>query len=146
MFRNVFRFVNFKNPQNLLKLEKYSKSLVCLQHTHKNHRNRENGKTLEFSPIICASVLSIFNIFKKENPDEESELVMLIKRSILCMQREQYDKAEQVGKFLFIFNRILSHWPTFSFHSHTNCIQTLKLFWSQKDATHSSKSCSGTPG
>jgi hypothetical protein len=98
MLRNVVRLANLKNAQNLVNYQR-NLNLVCIRNFHRNRRG-ENGEkrrsSKEFSPLICASVFSVFNIFKRENPEEESELVMTIKRSILCMQRQEFDKAERV--------------------------------------------------
>lgn len=65
------------------------------------------------SPVLisAASIFSIFNIFKKDDPEEDSELIKTIKRSILCIQRGEYQKAEQIlhigRQFNFqIFNTI----------------------------------------
>lgn len=34
--------------------------------------------------------------FRDEDKDKESELIMTLKRAVLCTKREQYDKAEQM--------------------------------------------------
>lgn len=34
--------------------------------------------------------------FTKDDEEKDSELIMTLKRSVLCMQREQYEKAEQM--------------------------------------------------
>lgn len=34
--------------------------------------------------------------FEKDDEEKESELIMTLKRAVLCTQREQYDKAEQM--------------------------------------------------
>ncbi|XP_018569161.1 tetratricopeptide repeat protein 19 homolog, mitochondrial [Anoplophora glabripennis] len=44
---------------------------------------------------IALSILTWLG-FTKEDEDKESELIMTLKRAVLCTQREQYDKAEQM--------------------------------------------------
>lgn len=44
--------------------------------------------------FVCS--LSFFGLFKKDEETLNDKLINTIKRSILCIQREQYDKAEQM--------------------------------------------------
>ncbi|CAG9854380.1 unnamed protein product [Phyllotreta striolata] len=45
--------------------------------------------------ILAISLLSWLG-FAEEDKNKESELIMTLKRSVLCINREQYDKAEQM--------------------------------------------------
>lgn len=64
-------------------------------------RRTESFNQIEFkSPLtsnlaIALSILTWLG-FTKEDEDKESELIMILKRAVLCTQREQYDKAEQM--------------------------------------------------
>lgn len=87
MFRNIFRIA------------------ISSRKLNKNFWNQQNRMTIRTprteqkfnSPVLisAASLFSIFNIFKNDVP-EESELIMTIKRSILCIQRGEHEKAEQL--------------------------------------------------
>lgn len=50
------------------------------------------------SPDNVAFALSILTWlgFNKEDEEKESELIMTLKRAVLCTQQEEYDKAEQM--------------------------------------------------
>jgi len=45
--------------------------------------------------VFCLSILTWLG-FSKDDEDKESELIMTLKRAVLCTQREQYEKAEQM--------------------------------------------------
>lgn len=45
--------------------------------------------------ILALSILKWIG-FEEEDEEKESELIMTLKRAVLCMNREQYDKAEQM--------------------------------------------------
>ncbi|XP_030746665.1 tetratricopeptide repeat protein 19 homolog, mitochondrial [Sitophilus oryzae] len=47
------------------------------------------------SLIFAISILTWLG-FAKDDEEKESELIMTLKRAVLCKQREQYDKAEQM--------------------------------------------------
>ena len=68
------------------------------QHNRMTTNTMARTKQNFSSPILisAASLFSIFNIFKKDDPEEDSELIKTIKRSILCIQRGEYQKAEQI--------------------------------------------------
>ncbi|XP_028140074.2 tetratricopeptide repeat protein 19 homolog, mitochondrial isoform X1 [Diabrotica virgifera virgifera] len=45
--------------------------------------------------VLAVSLLTWLG-FAKEDEEKESELIMTLKRAVLCMQREQFEKAEQM--------------------------------------------------
>ncbi|CAH1183678.1 unnamed protein product [Phaedon cochleariae] len=54
-----------------------------------------NASSYPTSLIICLSLLSWLG-FTEEDEDKESELIMTLKRAVLCKQQEKFDKAEQM--------------------------------------------------
>lgn len=54
----------------------------------------QRSKNTNFSQVAIAA--SLFSFFKKKDENEESELIMTIKRGILCIQREEHQKAEKM--------------------------------------------------
>ncbi|CAH0557843.1 unnamed protein product [Brassicogethes aeneus] len=67
---------------------------LCIPLVVGKHRYLRNGALI---PKI-AFALSILQWigFSEEDKDKDSELIMTLKRAVLCTQREQYDKAEQM--------------------------------------------------
>lgn len=59
-------------------------------------KRKFNTKFYVTPPIIIAA--NIFSLFKKDDEEEtpEDKMIMAIKRSILCIQKEEYAKAEQM--------------------------------------------------
>lgn len=57
--------------------------------------NKTEFKLLPSNLAIALSILTWLG-FSKEDEDKDSELIMILKRAVLCTQREQYDKAEQM--------------------------------------------------
>lgn len=60
-------------------------------------QNDSNGKW-RITTGTSLTIGGLMSFLKGENKDEtpEDKLIMTIKRGILCIQREQYDKAEQM--------------------------------------------------
>lgn len=54
----------------------------------------QRTKNANFTQVAIAA--SLFSFFQKKDENEESELIMTIKRGILCIQREEHQKAEQM--------------------------------------------------
>lgn len=105
MFKNVLKFVCRRKLS--INPIKYENSVLVLRNFHKYQRNSDsnnfgNGKSVQI--LGYTSALSIMSLFRKKNAEEEeeeSEIIKLLKRSILCIQRQEYDKAEQVGERAF---------------------------------------------
>lgn len=83
-------------------LNKYNNKSTIFNKNIKNHQiisslftKRKFNKNFYFTPIIAAN---IFSLFKKDDDEEtpEDKMIMAIKRSILCIQKEEYGKAEQM--------------------------------------------------
>ncbi|XP_050307437.1 tetratricopeptide repeat protein 19 homolog, mitochondrial [Anthonomus grandis grandis] len=53
------------------------------------------GPNQKLNVALALSILSWLG-FEQEDEDKESELIMTLKRAVLCTQREEYDKAEQM--------------------------------------------------
>lgn len=68
----------------------FSKNIII----SKSNGSRQNGKKGAYTFLVPAGLLSFFTDEKEETPEEK--LIMTIKRSILAIQRSQYDKAEQM--------------------------------------------------
>ncbi|KAJ8973715.1 hypothetical protein NQ317_009309, partial [Molorchus minor] len=58
--------------------------------------NRPKDRTSLTGNIALAISILTWLGFTEEDKDKESELIMTLKRAVLCTQREQYDKAEQM--------------------------------------------------
>lgn len=54
----------------------------------------QRTRNTNFTQVAIAA--SLFSFFKKKDENEESELIMTIKRGILCIQREEHQKAEKM--------------------------------------------------
>lgn len=54
----------------------------------------QRSNNANFTKVAIAA--SLFSFFKKKDENEESELIMTIKRGILCIQREEHQKAEKM--------------------------------------------------
>lgn len=76
---------SFKNSTSIVKLTKENFS---------GHRKPYTGK-LPKNVAIGLSILTWLG-FTKEDEEKESELIMTLKRAVLCTQREQFEKAEQM--------------------------------------------------
>lgn len=74
---------------------KHSTSLIKLT---KENFSRHRIPKSEYLPKNVAIGLSILTWlgFTKDDEEKESELIMTLKRAILCTQREQFEKAEQM--------------------------------------------------
>lgn len=62
---------------------------------NKSNGSQQNGNTGAYTFLVPAGLLSFFLGEEKEETPEQ-KLIMTIKRSILAIQRSQYDKAEQM--------------------------------------------------
>lgn len=62
---------------------------------NKSNGSQRNGNTGAYTFLVPAGLLSFFLGEEKEETPEQ-KLIMTIKRSILAIQRSQYDKAEQM--------------------------------------------------
>ncbi|XP_057671437.1 tetratricopeptide repeat protein 19 homolog, mitochondrial [Diorhabda carinulata] len=60
------------------------------QYVHNLRNSNFNSKIL-----LALNILTWLG-FTKDDENKESELIMTLKRAVLCMQREQYEKAEQM--------------------------------------------------
>ena len=89
-YRQYFLNVSQLSTAFLLKNSIKPCSVICQNKFQPPYTTNEGS--LYF---ICS--LSFFGLFKKdEDETPEDKLITTIKRSILCIQREQYDKAEQM--------------------------------------------------
>lgn len=82
------------------------KNFVFLQchNVHSLHKkilvthNLQTSKRLiksEAKTVLAISLLTWLG-FVEDDKDKESELIMTLKRAVLCMQRDQHEKAEQM--------------------------------------------------
>lgn len=96
IFRNsvrVFSCLNFKAVSRLNVIKSYTNWSSL---TPGNYFQRDIPKcNLPKNVAIALSVLTWLG-FTKEDEEKESELIMTLKRAVLCTQREQYEKAEQM--------------------------------------------------
>ncbi|XP_023305603.2 tetratricopeptide repeat protein 19 homolog, mitochondrial [Lucilia cuprina] len=90
-------FVFYRFPKtyffNIFKLRANKFKNLC--ENKKVYNNVLNRKVYGDALFITYSV-SILGLFKSDEETPENKLITTIKRSILCIQREQYDKAEQM--------------------------------------------------
>lgn len=70
---------------------------LCWFNTSKKKPNLKLSLPFNFQSnlAIALSILTWLG-FTKEDENKESELIMILKRAVLCTQREQYNKAEQM--------------------------------------------------
>lgn len=68
---------------------------IKLDESHSSKEDTPKIENLTKNIAIALSILTWLG-FREEDENKESELIMTLKRSILCTQREQYDKAEQM--------------------------------------------------
>lgn len=91
-------FNRFNNPSRLCNRNNiYFRSFTTLPKLLMNNPRSQNiphRNNINMRYFIFGSIISFF----KKNDDEtpESKLVTTIKRGILCIQREEYNKAEQI--------------------------------------------------
>lgn len=64
-------------------------SVIC-------QNNVEPAYSINERSLYFLYSLSFFGLFKKDEETPDDKLITTIKRSILCIQRQQYDKAEQM--------------------------------------------------
>ncbi|GLV38924.1 Tetratricopeptide repeat domain 19 [Carabus blaptoides fortunei] len=60
-----------------------------------NSKSTSQNKVPKSRILLCVSLLTWLG-FTQDDEDKESELIMTIKRAILCTQREEWTKAEQM--------------------------------------------------
>lgn len=80
-YKDIFKFYTITQIKNIPKI-------------NQNYSSKFKGSS---QPILF-TIAGIWSFFRKDDEEEtpEQKLIMTIKRSILCIQREQYDKAEQM--------------------------------------------------
>lgn len=66
-----------------------------------NFQSRYKGFWKNSRPSFAAGAFLAFTVlkwlgFEKDDEEKESELIMTLKRAVLCMYREEYDKSEQM--------------------------------------------------
>ncbi|KAJ8921109.1 hypothetical protein NQ315_015907 [Exocentrus adspersus] len=77
---------------SILKVRKQPNLRLC---NSKCFNTTTNNKRIPLDVVLALSILTWLG-FTKEDEEKESELIMTLKRAVLCTQREQYDKAEQM--------------------------------------------------
>lgn len=108
MILNVSRVVGKyikinKHLKNNIPIIYYSLSVNNYKYLHKsnntsysNDNNKKNGNINHYHFFLSGLFYGLFN-FDDDNDEEKlPELIMTIKRSILAMQREEFDKAERI--------------------------------------------------
>ncbi|XP_055858402.1 tetratricopeptide repeat protein 19 homolog, mitochondrial-like isoform X2 [Episyrphus balteatus] len=92
-----FFLQNFKNQSTKQYQKNTNTSTKCIRRIVINHRNHSHSfsSTTSIPPI---GIILGFSFFSKKDDEEtpEDKLIMTIKRSILAIQRKEYDKAEQM--------------------------------------------------
>ncbi|XP_055917675.1 tetratricopeptide repeat protein 19 homolog, mitochondrial isoform X2 [Eupeodes corollae] len=88
-FTNSLKNSAAKQNQNIR-----NTSTRCLQKVVINHKQHSQSATNYIPPIGFLIGFSFFE--KKDEETPEEKLIMTIKRSILAIQRKEYDKAEQM--------------------------------------------------
>ena len=68
---------------------------LCNVNSKKSKIPLNEGLFKTFNVAFALSILTWLG-FTKEDEEKESELIMTLKRAVLCTQREQYEKAEQM--------------------------------------------------
>ncbi|XP_065355718.1 tetratricopeptide repeat protein 19 homolog, mitochondrial isoform X2 [Calliphora vicina] len=99
---NLFRFA--MSRFSFLNLSKMSTNILFKNLIENKKKIFIQNNLLSRRHVICCDALfitysvSLFGLFKSVDEDEtpENKLITTIKRSILCIQREQYDRAEQM--------------------------------------------------
>lgn len=88
---------NFKVISKLYSIKSYQTSYNVPKNVYrKNFSNEVPGSSyFPKSGAIALSILTWLG-FTKEDEQKDSELIMTLKRAVLCTQREQFDKAEQI--------------------------------------------------
>lgn len=85
LYKNISKYLTGNNSFNL---RKNLNPLCFYNDTDKN--SRRVSKILTYSTILTWLGLS------REDEEKESELIMTIKRSVLSIQRNEFNKAEQL--------------------------------------------------
>lgn len=107
---NGFQLVIQKIMFNLRNIFKISRCIVNSTKTKPNQsnfisfkyaNNRLKIPSIGYKTNFVTKTFLALNIlkwigFEEEDEEKESELIMTLKRAVLCMNREQYDKAEQM--------------------------------------------------
>lgn len=91
LINSTKNFNKYNNKSNVFNKKSTNRQLTASLFT----RRKINTK-FYVTPIIAAN---IFSLFKKKDDEEETpedKMIMAIKRSILCIQKEEYGKAEQM--------------------------------------------------
>lgn len=98
--RLLGRYVKLRYDFKTVSIIHYSASVNCFKYLLKSSNAKYNN-TSENVNIICYNLLwstMFFGLFNFGDKDKEEipELIMTIKRSILLIQREEFNKAEQM--------------------------------------------------
>lgn len=93
---SILGFKNCKSIPRIVTIKSYQKfpyaPATCLKQNFSGNIPETN---LTKNIAIALSILTWLG-FTKEDEKKESELIMTLKRAVLCTQREQYEKAEQM--------------------------------------------------
>ncbi|XP_022234767.1 tetratricopeptide repeat protein 19 homolog, mitochondrial isoform X2 [Drosophila obscura] len=94
--REYCQLAKFRRTNYQQRLEAGSSSLFPNMDRHHHHGtgSASGGTALAFTAAFTFNLFGHSDNDKEETPEEK--LINQIKRSILCVQREQYDKAEQM--------------------------------------------------
>lgn len=93
-----FYNLNFKVVPRLVVTKSY-KNVLSIPFNFNRQKYSDEGipkyKNVGSKTALALSLLTWLG-FTKEDEEKESELIMTLKRAVLCTQREQYEKAEQM--------------------------------------------------
>lgn len=102
------RFLRYQKPCKIAEAVSFrqlatdSSTSSITQHpriSHHHHQHRSHN-AIRYAPLIIPA--GLFSFLAPRSSDDDAEdtpegkLIMCLKRSILCVQRQQYDKAEQM--------------------------------------------------
>lgn len=92
LINSAKNFNKYNNKSNVFNKKSTNHQIISSLFT----KRKFNTKFNVTPPIIIAA--NIFSLFKKDDEEEtpEDKMIMAIKRSILCIQKEEYAKAEQM--------------------------------------------------
>lgn len=90
LINSAKNFNKYNNKSNIFNKKSTNYQIISSLFT-----KRKFNTKFYVTPLIAAN---IFSLFKKDDEEEtpEDKMIMAIKRSILCIQKEEYGKAEQM--------------------------------------------------
>lgn len=97
--KHMFRYPNLFKRQCPLKrppIEHYYNTQIKLLSTQLLKPNLFCDNNSAVRRAVMALAILQWLGFEKDDEEKESELIMTLKRAVLCTRREQYDKAEQM--------------------------------------------------